>query len=68
MKTMDHNVTGSDYTGPGLLIIMWINTMITIFEKANITFVLSAAVSILAGYYYILQIRKTKREEKSKNQ
>jgi hypothetical protein len=68
-RAMDsHQITpGSNYTGPGLLIIMWINTLMTLLEKANITFILSTGVSIIAGYYYLLQIKKTRRDLKNKN-
>jgi hypothetical protein len=68
-KAMDnhHIEPGANYTGPGLLIIMWINTLMTLLEKANITFILSTAVSVVAGYYYLLQIRKIRNELKNKN-
>jgi hypothetical protein len=67
-KAMDNQLPpGANYTGPGLLVFMWINTMMTLLEKANITFILSTAVSIVAGYYYLLQIRKIRRELKNKN-
>lgn len=59
-----HLHPGSDYTGPCLLVISFVFNMLSIMDKATITFVLSTIVSILAGMYYIMQMRKLRRDSK----
>lgn len=54
--------------GNGLLLLafMWMLNIITLIDRGLITFILGTIVTILAGWYYILQIRKLRRENKNK--
>lgn len=59
---MDH-MDGGNYTGPALLVATLFINMISILKQADITFALSVVVSLLAITYYILQIKKIKKEK-----
>lgn len=65
MKTMDNNITPTDYFGWSLLAIAWSLNMIAIIGQEYISFILGTVVTCMAGYHYFLQIRKAKREEKN---
>ncbi len=63
-NTMDNNSVPQNQTGISLLVVMWVIHLITILDKATITFILGTIVLIMAGYHYFLQIKKTRRELK----
>lgn len=43
---------------------MWMLNIVTMIDRGLVTFMLGTVVTVLAGYYYILQIRKLRKEEK----
>lgn len=60
---MDHHSGNS----VGVLGITATINLIAILDRGAITFILSVCVSVLAGIYYVLNIRKLKREERLQN-